>query len=699
MVPSEVIEYKKSKWDKRGYRLYDFQDFDFKYLKDLTYKYKPKDGKYTDAVIMADCETSKDPDNVEPGPNHMVCWTLTLGAFGKPLFSIIGRKPSDFCKFIKKMQEMRPEEKVIIYFHNLSYDWVFFRGFLFKEFGHPVKLLATNPHYPIYIEFENGLIIKDSLILSQKSIEKWSKDLNTPHQKQTGKWNYDLYRNQTEELTSDEKMYAEYDCLAGVECLLATMQTLNKRIYSMPYTATGIPRQEVRKRGGRVKAHEDYLKMVMEWDLQLMSENVYHGGYVHGNRDYLGITMKYVKGGDITSSYPHEMITGLVPMEKFAKIPNCKPSKILEHKDKIAFMFKLIMSCVKLRPGNPMPVLQMSKCVKSINAICDNGRVLCADYIEIYTSELSLDLIVQQYEIKKSACIEVYAAHKGYLPKWYRDYVYECFRDKCLLKGGDPVQYSISKSKVNSLYGLSVQRPVRDELTEIYEGDRQGEYNIAHPDYQTAYEDHVRRLSSILPYQWGIWITENAMYKLFKIGKMCDLWLYSDTDSVYGIGWHEDKVKAYNDECREKLLAAGYDPIVVNGKEFILGTLSFDADCEYDEFRFQGAKRYAGRCHEDGEIHITVAGVPKKTGAKCLKNDLDKFTPGFVFDGATTGKLTHTYFFSEKGIYKDRYGNEICDSIDLSPCDYKLSSTTFNNLDDLMYNEVEIQVYEDTTQF
>ena len=87
-----------------------------------------------------------------------------------------------------------------------------------------------------------------------------------------------------------------------------------------------------------------------------------------------------------------------------------------------------------------------------------------------------------------------------------------------------------------------------------------------------------------------------------------------------------------------------------------------------------GSKRYAGRGADDNELHITVAGVPKKTGAKCLENDLTNFAKGFIFSGEITGKLSHFYIFSEDGIYIDEFGNEIGDSIDLEPCDYLLDA-------------------------
>ena len=105
----------------------------------------------------------------------------------------------------------------------------------------------------------------------------------------------------------------------------------------------------------------------------------------------------------------------------------------------------------------------------------------------------------------------------------------------------------------------------------------------------------------------------------------------------------------------------------------------------------QGAKRYCGRCIEDNEIHITVAGVPK-SGAKCLKNDIENFQKGFIFPGVQTGKKTHTYFFND--IYTDDKGNITGDSIDLSPCDYLLDDIAVYDFEKIFEEEIEVQSYE-----
>lgn len=697
----EVVAYKTEKLKARGYSCVDFKHFDFSVLKDLWAIRSRKDEYFTDAVMMFDTETSKDIEAIEASDNHVVCWTFSLrlpGLFN--VFSLIGRKPTDFVKFIEGFLQVRKGEKIIFYAHNLYYDWCFMRGFLMKAFGQPVKMLATKPYYPIYIEFENGLILKDSAILAQRKLEKWGKDLNVQHKKLMGAWDYNARLNQDSPLTKRNIKYAIFDTLCGVECLDSIMQTLKKHIYNMPYTATGIPRAELRKRCNRRTAHEAYLKEVLSAQQQRVMEMVYHGGYVHGNRHFINTTLYDVAGGDFTSSYLFAALTGKAPRERFAPYKNCTIEEILNMKDMYAFTFKLILIKPTLKPDETMPVLQYSKCVNIINPVCDNGRILCADYVEIYTSELTLDLINTMYTFDHSACIEVECAIKGYLPRWYTDYIFECFAEKCKLKHNPAKHlYSIAKSKANCLYGLTVQHPVKDEIVEVYSGEENGLYKRQEVNFEEEYEKHVQKMSSILPYQWGCWITEISMYNLFKMGRECidykngGIWFYGDTDSAYSNKWDMEAVKRYNDWCLEELRKNNYDAVVVDGEAFILGTITFDKDTEYSEFRYHGAKRYCGRNKYDNELHITIAGVPKN-GYKCLKNDINNLVTGFIFDGKTTGKLEHKYFYRNE-LYIDKWGNEIYDSVDLSPCNYKLSTNIIEDFDELFKEEINTVAYDE----
>ena len=208
------------------------------------------------------------------------------------------------------------------------------------------------------------------------------------------------------------------------------------------------------------------------------------------------------------------------------------------------------------------------------------------------------------------------------------------------------------------------------------------------------YEKYLNKLTSILPYQWGVWVTSAAFYNVHQLAKCCRVPLYMDTDSCYGVHWDLEKVEAYNQHCREMLTANGYGPVIRDNKEYWLGVAEHNEDEDtYTEFKYMGAKRYCGRCVADGKLHTTVAGVPK-IGAECLEDDIDNFHPGFIFDGTRTGKKTHVYFI-KKEIYTDSRGNETGDSISLIPCDYELSSVNVMNWEELFNEEVSIQIYEE----
>lgn len=676
---------------KHPYQMLYWSDFDYSILNLILWQKRSGRGKgetYNDVIIMADTETSKKPDSED---NHIVAWTISLRAFSRNIATLWGQRPSDFTDCLHQISDAMSGQYTVVYWHNMSYDWQFIRKFMFQSFGYPDKQLNTKNHYPIYIKWsESGIIFRDSLILAQRSLEKWASDMNVEHQKAVGKWDYNKLRNQSDKLSPDELEYIEHDTLAGVECLDATMLHLGKKIYSMPYTATGIPREEVRKRGKDNRGRDRFLSMCMDYEQYIRCTQAYHGGYTHANRHEIGWINKAV-AEDEASAYPYVMCSSRMPMERFTEVGNMSPDQILELSEDYAFLFKLILVKPRLKGDYvPMPSLQFSKALKTINSINDNGRILCAEYVEIRLTEQDLAVISEQYDWDYAICTEVLSSAKGYLPRWFTDYVYECFRDKTMLKGGDPVAYSMAKAKVNSLYGMTCQRSIQPDIIEDYES---GEYESALADPEEQYEKYLKNNNSILPYQWGTWITAYAFRNLFELGKCVaddGIWLYSDTDSCYATKWDLERLSSYNNRCKEKLQANGYGAVIRDGKEYWLGVAEFDG--EYSEFKTCGAKRYCGRSVKDGRLHITVAGVPKE-GYKCLKDDIRNFQSGMIFDGKTTGKLTHKYIYTDS-IYVDDQGNQTGDSIDLSPCDYLLDSVNHVDWEKLFEEEINVHYFE-----
>lgn len=697
--------------NRRKYVFCYWENYNYTFLQNIMYVFRSGRGdnsSYDDCIIMLDTETSK-KSKTEIGENHVVAFTISIRAFEHNIVTLWGRRPDDCISCMTKIMENLSGEHTVFYVHNLGYDYVFLRKFLYKEYGRPIKQLNVKSYCPINIEFANGLILKDSLILSQCKLEKWAKDLNVEHQKAVGKWDYDKIRGQNEDYSPEELEYIEHDTLAGVECIDALMHNLNKRIYSIPYTATGIPREECYKRGVKHKAHDLFVKISPEYEVYEKLEKVFHGGFTHGNRHFINELITeddeghLVKCFDFTSSYPFCILSNKFPMTKFEKFDDCSMDTILAHADKYAFMFKLCLYKFKLKDSfESMPALQFSKGENMINCVMDNGRVLCGAYMEIYVTEFDLEIIKKQYEIEHHLCTDVYYSVKDYLPRWFTDYVFELFRDKTMLKGGDPVDYVLAKAKLNSLYGMCVQKAIQDDITEDYDT---GEYSTKHVNKKEYYNDkYIQNKRKILPYQWGVWVTSIAFNNLFKLFECVSKedWneykypIYADTDSCYSYGWDEDKLNAYNEDCKNKLVANGYGAVVRDGKEYWLGVaVSEGLKDEYSEFKVMGAKRYCGRCKADNEIHITVAGVPKKKGALCLNDDINNFDKDFVFSGLITGKKTHTHFYVDD-IYTDEKGNITGDSIDLSPCDYRLDDIPVYDFERIFEEEIaEVQIYDE----
>lgn len=677
-----------------------YKDFDYSVLDNCIYRKSMKGKKedtFNDITLMIDTETSKPEDYREDyKDNYVVVWTLSIRLFDLNIATLYGRKPSELVECMETMISYMKGDKTYFYIFNLSYDYVFLRKFFMKKWGFPKYMLNVKPHYPISIEYENGIVLKDALILAQRKLSKWAMDMCVEHQKAIGDWDYNTIRHQDTYLTDEELHYAEYDTLVGVECIDALKNQLHKNIGTMPLTSTGILREIIRKAGAQNKAKEWFKKCLPTFNQYTKLKQIYHGGYTHGFREHLNETIKgFIKGYDFASSYPYVLFEKY-PTGHFIPISNKSPEFILKYAEKYAFMFKLILVDVELKLDVPMPYLQYSKC-ETINELVDNGRIIAADFVSLYTNEIDLELIMSQYDIKKSICIEVEVAKKDYLPRWFTDIVFDLFKDKTTLKGSDDeVLYTIKKYTLNACYGLCSQLWDKPLIIETEDGEYIEDDSKSSKE---LYEAHIKKRSTILPYFIGCWCTSYAVRDLFKLGSMCETWLYSDTDSCYGLNWDEDKVAAYNQSCIDFIESRGYSGVLHKGKMYYLGVAETEPKTQYTEFRYHGAKRYAGRCVADGDIHITVAGVPKKNGAKCLKS-IDDFDKDFVFKGTITKKLTHTHQYVDD-IYINAYGDEVADSIDLTPCDYKLDTAKYHSIFEYINGgyDIEIQVAQDIEDF
>ena len=153
-----------------------------------------------------------------------------------------------------------------------------------------------------------------------------------------------------------------------------------------------------------------------------------------------------------------------------------------------------------------------------------------------------------------------------------------------------------------------------------------------------AHKENIEK--STMPYQWGVWCTAHARYRLELAIRICgNDFLYCDTDSVYY--YNEHSFDQYNKDAIADSKQHGAYAADPKGKEHYMGVLELDKD-GIKSFKTMGAKKYA-YIDNKNELHITIAGVSKRAGAEELKSyakshglvdGLDAMQESFVFSAA-----------------------------------------------------------------
>ena len=557
--------------------------FNYQLLKSTTTNtvYNPATDFYTSynaSFIMFDTETSKMHDNeydakekkYKPVVNYVVAWSIAIRNEHKNICVVWGRRPSELAECLRIIRRSMPGENIILYAHNLAYDWTFCKKFIIREFGTtPDKQLNIRSQYPVSIRFNDiGIVFKDSAVLAQRTLEDWAEDLNVEHKKMKGKWDYKKIRSQDEDFSNDEEDYFCSDVLAGVECLDAMAEYLKVPVNKLPLTATGIVRREVQKRGRKAKAHAEFTKSALDFEDYENFSKAFHGGYTHCNRNCAGYHYGVYDDDtvicrDFTSSYPFVMACmPIFPQGKMVKSGyEITITELLKRSQKECFVAKVIITNAELKPGVPMPVLMHSKNEYATeNYLIDNGRYLEVEKYIGWFTDLDLVLIKEQYD----ADIEIeeyYSARKGYMPKWYRDYVIELFIAKCNInKDEDPVGYALAKIRLNSLFGFCAQHPCKDIWVENYSWTEESEVDVFFKETDTLskeevkkyhtdmYDEYLENKKTMIGYQYAPFITAGAQYNLFRLSRCLKddgVWIYGDTDSIFATGWNDEKIEKY----------------------------------------------------------------------------------------------------------------------------------------------------------
>lgn len=548
---------------------------------------------------------------------------------------VYGRKPSQLIASLNKIREVNnldeSTQELVIYVHNLKYDFAYLCEWLRKEYGHG-EYIAIGSHKVICFRV-GGFYFKCSYTLSMKSLATWGDDLHIKHGKLVGEIDYDIERYQDTPLYRNDWRYMFRDIISLDECITSQMKLHNDDLLSIPLTNTGYVRRHCRSASKKdPQNRKEFLKNRLSLDTYVVCKKAFSGGYTHQNRFFANKTIVAEIGHrDFVSHYPSQQICKYAPSTPFILYYDR-----LQHRNKITIdevlgldkccLINILFEEVHIKEDVFAPYLQASKLEGKFNYIADNGRILdiTSGSCSMWCTELDLDIINRQYELNNEnyTIIKVYSSEKGPFPEFLRDCVKLFFYDKTRLKKivqeleekreptwEESAQLQIAKGMLNGIYGMSATDPVRSSYEDVDGEWKQTE--LTEEDIIEKLDKFYNSRNSFMSYQLGVWTTAHARHELFAmIDIVGPYFLYSDTDSIFYVKTPEIEAnfKEINEQWRKECDENGWF-IVYNDKRVYFH--QFEEEKEViTKFRGLHAKCYA--YIDRGELKITVAGVAKR---------------------------------------------------------------------------------------
>lgn len=609
--------------------IYDVNTFPYGMIKDIDILKRRRGNpatrktefRYLDIITAFDIETSND---LQCQQAFMYIWQYQFGAY-----TVIGRTWAEWLQLLSGIMEQIPEDvKVVIFVHNLSFEFQFLRGIYHFD---PEEVFAIESRKVLKCEMFQTFEYRCSYMLTNMSLEQFTKKMGVENVKLSGdEFDYRKMRFPWSDLTDRELQYCINDVKGLVQALRIQMETDGDNLYSVPLTSTGYVRRDVRK-AMRSYNKRDLSDQLPDYDVFCMLREAFRGGNTHANRYYTDQIIPNVTSYDRISSYPDVQLNHRFPLSHWLREDpdRLDLDRVLRKMDKHKRACLMRVAITDLRLSDPMwgcPYLAKAKCRNVKYPDIDNGRILSADYLETTLTDVDLRIVLDEYTFTDITFIDFYHARYGLLPKQLRGTVQKYFEDKTKLKGvaGQEIYYMKVKNKLNSIYGMSVQSPVKQSIDFIDDFIERED-----PEPELLEESNRKAFQN---YAWGVWTTAWARLELEKAIKLCgNQFVYCDTDSVKYIG--DVDFTAYNDAYRELSRENGAVAVDPAGNEHYLGV--YELDGVYKNFVTLGAKKYAYE-YADGTLGITVAGVGKSKGAAELQNagGLKCFKEGFVFRAA-----------------------------------------------------------------
>lgn len=619
------------------YNIDDFPYFRCLFL-DVIRSHKNK--SYIALPATFDIETSTVvPDDPSERPfSFCYHWQFCLNGY-----VCFGRTLESFVEFLYRLSHemhLTEQRKLVIYVHNLSYEFSFLRSWL--QFTH---VFALDKRKPARAEAMDGKFeFRCSYILSNMTLKKLCQNCDgVIHSKLSGdEFNYDKIRTPETELSEMELAYCYNDVKGLEECMYYYLRT--DTVKSIPMTSTGFVRRDVRaEMKTNRRNRENFEQTKVNAILFQLLHDAFRGGDTHGNIYHSNVTLFEVGSRDIASSYPFQLMTRYFPTGTFTKV---SPDWLRKHKNirkKYAYIFRVYLENFEYIGTCGNPYIAVSKLHNRKSIVNDNGRALKGSGM-LTVTDIDWYIISKEYKWDRMLIDGyIYISKYGELPKEFKDQLMKYYTGKTELKGLQEFiyEYMKSKNKLNSFYGMCVTNPCKPDILYDEDNGMFSDQKIPEGQSETQFmqdllDKFYKSKNSFLPYQWGVWCTCWARLQmremLWKIGRYN---VYEDTDSIKFL--EPEKIVPIFEAENEKLkeLAIKYKAFAKDRKGNIKYMGQWEYDGSYTRFKTLGAKKYMVEYVPDDDeikkldpvsrkyyqdngtiLKLTVAGVNKKIGSQ-----------------------------------------------------------------------------------
>lgn len=542
-------------------------------------------------VYFWDIETSKiDVDQVGEPPIQVVYLSnileVDINNF-KIISSTFQRNLDEVIEYFELKSGKDREIKV--YSHNLGYELEFLlrhsgasgvKGGKIDTYNEVMEssvLRDRNAPLSIYLDILPFVNFRDSYALFNKSVKQLGQDLiKRGIELPKLDYNYNKIRLPWSKLEQLDYDYNERDNVIVAYSIYHYLLDNNITLDKIPLTFTSATKRNRKKfiedrfgKSALSKLNISNDRVVKDYKFYDMCTDVYQGGLTACVPNMLGKVVKNVYSADLKSDYPSQMVRRYFPnyledntyylegetadefYHEFLHLSDLGKNKRCCIK---GYMGTFVIQGLEIKDNRYFLPLNYAHCNPNpkftfgIEKV--NGKVRKAEQVTVRLNDVDMTWLNKSYYYDNIEVLELWATDRSrQLSVEETSFILKNFDTKeNINKDQYPLEYALSKVNINSMYGVKVQKPIKDrfviengevlvtDFNRLLENEREKVYNRYLDIKGEGFLKGGRFGGNFDIFTDGIYITSFARLEIIEIMEELVregfLPVYTDTDSV-----------------------------------------------------------------------------------------------------------------------------------------------------------------------